>query len=151
MSRPLQRRDAAHPRDAALGPSMTPMVDVVLVILIFFMASTTFLGPEWLLRSALFRPPNDQGGDPDAAFRLPPASFRLVLSVDEGGLTRVQGMGLDRASVDQGVARLGEYAARLGADQLTVVLEPTPQTPYRDVVRLHEACAELGIEGVGLN
>ena len=31
------------------GPNMTPMVDVVMVILIFFMASAAFMGDEWFL------------------------------------------------------------------------------------------------------
>jgi len=32
---------------------MTPMVDVVMVILIFFMASAAFLGAEWFLKAAI--------------------------------------------------------------------------------------------------
>jgi biopolymer transport protein ExbD len=130
--RPLKRRDAAYTRDTALGPSMTPMVDVVLVILIFFMASTTFLGPEWLLRSALLRPPRPADGGA-SAFTLPPARFELALTTDEA------------------VARLTDYAARLGPDRLTIVVSPDSRVPYRDVIRVHEACAALGIRGVGLD
>ena len=41
-------RGAAH-----FGPNMTPMVDVVMVILIFFMASAAFVGEEWFLFAAI--------------------------------------------------------------------------------------------------
>jgi biopolymer transport protein ExbD len=128
---------------------MTPMVDVVLVILIFFMASTTFLGPEWLLRSALLRPPRPADGGA-SAFTLPPARFELALTTDGGG-TRVRGLGLDAATIDEAVARLTDYAARLGPDRLTIVVSPDSRVPYRDVIRVHEACAALGIRGVGLD
>jgi biopolymer transport protein ExbD len=129
---------------------MTPMVDVVLVILIFFMASTTFIGPEWLLRSALLGPPRPAPANA-AAFSLPPARFELVLTTDAAGNTRIRGLGLDAASIDQAAARLADYADRLGPDRFTIVVSPDPAVPYRDVVRIHEVCASLGIGGVGLN
>ena len=42
-SRPLRQRNIFENR-GRFGPNMTPMVDVVLVILIFFMAATTIAG-----------------------------------------------------------------------------------------------------------
>lgn len=127
------------------------MVDVVLVILIFFMASTTFLGPEWLLRAALLRPATDAGASDASGFILPPARFELTLTTDPAGSTRVRGLGLESATIDHTLERLTEYAARLGPENLTIVVSPEASVPYRDVIRIHEACASLGIEGVGLN
>lgn len=152
MSRPLRRRDAAFTHAHAVGPSMTPMVDVVLVILIFFMASTTFIGPEWLLRSALPRTVPDGAAPPDSGdFALPPARFTLVLDTDPTGGTVVRGLGLTGGSISQVVERIAEYAARLGPDRIAVHIDPAPDVAYSDVVRLHEACAMAGIESVGLN
>src|SRR5215813_7077601 len=51
----FRRRNAQALYDQHYGPNMTPMVDVVMVILIFFMASTAFLGPEWFLKTHLPR------------------------------------------------------------------------------------------------
>ncbi len=151
MSRPLRRRDAAHTRDTAFGPSMTPMVDVTLVILIFFMASTAFVGPEWLLRTSLPRASAPGvAAERATAFTLPPARFDLLLSTDEAGNTVVSGMGLSGAGVVETCARIAAYAQRLGPDQLSVFIDPEPAVAYRDVVRLHEACAAAGIESVGL-
>ena len=47
MSRSFRRRSALYTWQLQFGPNMTPMVDVVMVILIFFMASATFAGAEW--------------------------------------------------------------------------------------------------------
>jgi len=77
-SRPLRQRNIFQ-QGGRFGPNMTPMVDVVLVILIFFMASTAFIGPEWFLRAAL---PSDQAADQGGAdFSLPPARFEIVLAI----------------------------------------------------------------------
>lgn len=46
-------RTAWRRYESAFGPNMTPMVDVVMVILVFFMASAAFLGPEWFVKSVL--------------------------------------------------------------------------------------------------
>ncbi|MCA9288409.1 MAG: biopolymer transporter ExbD [Phycisphaerales bacterium] len=148
-ARPLRRRDAAAVRDATVGANMTPMVDVVLVILIFFMASTAFIGPEWFLRAAL---PSDQAADQGGAdFSLPPARFEIVLAIGADGRPVATGLGLDGASVDAMAARIGEYAARLGPDRLTIVIKPDAPVAYSDVIRVHEACAAAGIESVALD
>lgn len=50
MSSLLSRRKTAlQTYDGHIGPNMTPDADVVMVILIFFMASASILGPTWLL------------------------------------------------------------------------------------------------------
>ena len=51
---------------AHVGPNMTPMVDVVMVILIFFMTWMSFVGAEWFLRTALPK----QGAQSDTTARL---------------------------------------------------------------------------------
>lgn len=48
---------------------MTPMVDVVMVILVFFMVSAAFLGPEWLLGSLVPRPVTAAGSSNAAQVR----------------------------------------------------------------------------------
>ncbi|GJQ28753.1 MAG: hypothetical protein HBSAPP03_06370 [Phycisphaerae bacterium] len=143
--KPFRARSAAALYEAHHGPNMTPMVDVVMVILIFFMASAAILGPEWFLKSALpvvaptTTPPTD-----------PPARLRIVL--DAGDVARVA---LDDAEplpvpLFQVEARLRDELARRGAEGLVVLVEPTPNAPYDAVVRVHEWCAAAGITKVGL-
>src|SRR5262249_49488150 len=127
------------------GPNMTPMVDVVMVILIFFMASTAFLGPEWFLRTHL-----PKAGPAGAPRDAEPTRFRVLLSMNSQNQT-VAAVG-DRPdqSLDQLDALLREESSKRGPDNIVVLVSPGPQVPYDGVVRVHEICASLGIAKVGL-
>jgi len=146
----LRRRGALDVWASNIAPSMTPMVDVTLVILIFFMASASFAGPEWFLKAAL---PTGDGleaaGEPDP-FELPPARFGVTLRAGPDGLTRVSGFGAEDATVGAFVSRMTEVVAGLAPEALVVVIDAEDSVPYADVVRVDEACAELGIEKIGL-
>lgn len=143
----LRRRGALDVWSANFGPSMTPMVDVVLVILIFFMASTAFVGPEWFLRAALPAPDTGEQRDPDP-FDLPPADFPVVLVVGPDGITRVSGFGVEDAPVGTFISRMTEIVTPLAPDKIVVFVEASDNVPYEDVVRVHESCTGLGIEKV---
>lgn len=145
MPRLSTRRSAAAAFDMHYGPNMTPMVDVTLVILIFFMASAAFLGPEWFVNAALPVRAAQRTPEPDSTTRL-----RVTLSPGPGGRGTLADAGdqhaLSPAALD---AFLTGEARRLGPANLIVIVEPAPTVPYEDVVRVHEACARLGIK-VGL-
>src|SRR5256885_8124330 len=78
MKRPFRRRSALHAWELNYGPNMTPMVDVVMVILIFFMASASFAGSEWFLKTAIPKQGTAEApkADKPDPFKLPPARFR---------------------------------------------------------------------------
>lgn len=146
---PLRHRGALRRWELRFGPNMTPMVDVVMVILIFFMAATALLGPEWFLRSALPSPGAGAPPVPGDPFALPPARFDIRLFIDADGRTVADGLGA-RVSLDE----LEEQLAALGAEaepgSITVLIQPTDGVPYRDVVRVHDACTRAAITQVGL-
>jgi biopolymer transport protein ExbD len=130
--------------EAYHGPNMTPMVDVVMVILIFFMASASILGPEWFLRSAL------PVTTPAPAREDPPTLVRIQLGYD--GVSRV-GVGEETPRAlpfDTIEARLRDEVGRVGAERVIVAIDASPNAAYADVVRVHEWCAVLGITRVGL-
>jgi biopolymer transport protein ExbD len=135
-------RSARAMYEAYHGPNMTPMVDVVMVILIFFMASAAIMGPEWFLRSALEKK--------EAARQDAPTRVRVVLL--PGGVARV---GVDDGETEpmalfQVESRLRDEAASRGAASLVVLVEPAPEALYEDIVKVHDWCARLGISQVGL-
>src|SRR5262249_28731268 len=147
MSRPFRQRSALHTWQLQFGPNMTPMVDVVMVILIFFMASATFAGAEWFLRTAIPRPAPDQpakdpSGDP---FKLPPARFDLSLTREENSRTIASGQGFPPCSIPELPARLAELARGTGAEDLVLIIRPARDVPYADVVRAHDAATAAGI------
>lgn len=130
------------------------MVDVVLVILIFFMASAALVGPEWLLRVALAQteqnePTESQVDDP---FALPPTRFVVKLSPApvSGDSPLVHGLGLTGASMAEYEARLGELVDEIGADELVIVIEADDAVGYEQVVRARDLAAHAGIEQVGV-
>ena len=143
----LRARDAAS-RGGADWPSMTPMVDVVLVILVFFMASAAFLGPEWLLPVGVptLAAPSDE---PDP-FALPTPRFEVRLRVVEGGRVLVSGLGLDRAPMDALAPRVRSLVRSVPADDLVVVLVPDDAVPYEVVVRARAICERAGARRVAL-
>jgi biopolymer transport protein ExbD len=148
-ARAFQNRGALRRWELRFGPNMTPMVDVVMVILIFFMAATALLGPEWFLRTAL---PGygASGAAADDPFALPPARFDVRLSPDAEGRTVATGLGAAVLTLDD----LETQLLTLGADAqdagVLVLISASPDVPYRDVVRVHDACTRAGITQVGL-
>src|SRR4051812_37590647 len=82
MRHTFRKRNAQALYDSHLGPNMTPMVDVVMVILIFFMASTAFLGPEWFLKTHL---PAASAAPPSDAPE--PTRLRVTLTLGAEGHT----------------------------------------------------------------
>lgn len=148
--RHFRRRDALHGYSLHFGPNMTPMVDVVMVILIFFMASAAFLGSEWFLRAAI---PFESGRGRDATkkndpLEIPPTRIDVALDVEPGGETVVSFLSFSRVTMDQFEGRIAAMRTG-GASNIEVILRPTPKVPYRDVVRAHAACDAAGIFKVG--
>lgn len=150
------RRGALHTRDTQFGPSMTPMVDVVLVILVFFMASAAFIGSDWFLRAALVPDKSAAASAPRAPAMPPPApdplAPRLDILLDSDSAGRTIATGLDRTRVP-----LAEFLERLRAlpkgestEKLQLVIRPAATVPYEDAVRVHEACRARGMWRVGL-
>lgn len=153
----FRRRGALHQWSLHFGPNMTPMVDVVMVILVFFMASAAFLGPEWFLRSLVPKPPSPGAGevapppkgvDPLA---LPPVRQEITLRVDESGKTLANGLGKEGLDIPQMLAAVEAFAEGTAKDKIEVLIRPAPNVPYRDVVRLHEGCEKTGIGRVGVS
>jgi biopolymer transport protein ExbD len=151
---PFRRRDALSLHEMHFGPNMTPMVDVVMVILIFFMASATFVGSEWFLKTALPRPaPPAEAREPTPAqgeLRLPPARFDLALSRGPDGRTIATSAAFGSVPIEEAEPRLRELSRGTGKDDLLLVIRSEPDVPYGDVVRAHDAAAAAGITRVGL-
>lgn len=135
----LRARTALGVREGQLLPSMTPMVDVVLVILIFFMAATVIGGREWLLDAARAEAPAPGSGLPEPVFRV---------EVRAGGVC--DGFGARGARVNElgAVARAALAGVDPGAVECVVV--PDADARYEDVVTAMAQLSEAGLTGVGL-
>lgn len=142
----LSARDAASRAQIGAGPSMTPMVDVVLVILVFFMASAAFIGPEWLLGVSL---PEESGeGEPDP-FAMPTPRFVVEIEPGQDGPV-VTGLGLEGTPLDALGARVTSLLGTVPADELVLILSPRDDVAYEAVVLAREVCEAAGAVKVGL-
>lgn len=117
---------AARPRRRARGPGLTPMIDVVFLLLVFFMLASRF-GREGVIEVA--------PAGPGAALSGPP---RLV-DIRPGGLA-LNGVTLDEAGLAAALGALG-----LGPEDV-IVLRPRDGADLQRVVAVMEA---LGAAGFG--
>jgi biopolymer transport protein ExbD len=125
---------------------MTPMVDVVMVILVFFMASTAVLGPEWFLRSSLPVVSKGATTSPDAAKQK-----RLSFDMKPGlGGAVYGGEGITDGPVQEFAAKVKAAVDEVGRENVIVLLSSAPDVPYQAIVRAHEECRRLGVEKVGM-
>lgn len=141
----FRRRNALAQHDLHYGPNMTPMVDVVMVILVFFMASAVFLGPEWFLRTAI--PVVKSGAAAPASSEK--KTLRISLTRD-GDDSRASVNGAAAITLTQLQSLLESEAKEHTAANLTIVVTPAPDAPYEGVVLVHEYCQRLGIARIGI-
>lgn len=150
----FRRRDALHGWTLHFGPNMTPMVDVVMVILVFFMASAAFMGDDWFLRAGVVESPKAGPASASAAAPTPPDPLaqRLDVLLDRGssGETLVTAFELVKAPLDSFAARARALPKGGATSKIEIIVKPVAAVPYQDVVRVHEACYAAGIEKVGL-
>lgn len=133
-SRPLKQRNIFGNK-GRFGPNMTPMVDVVLVILIFFMAATTIVGQEWFLKADL--PEQREETSETNGFTLPTPMLDLELFVERDRIM-ARGLGPEAIEIDEVVARIEHMDAAL-SEGLILRIGASDDVPYGAVVAVHDA------------
>lgn len=152
----FRRRDALHQHAQHYGPNMTPMVDVVMVLLIFYMSVASFAGQEWFLRTALPKPAQAGGGGeqpppekPVDPFALGAARFEVTLFVN-ASRTFVRGQGFDNVPIGELSGALRRLSLGTSEADIVLIIRSEPGVPYGDVIRAHDAAAAANITQVGL-
>jgi len=126
------------------GPNMTPLVDVVMVILIFLMLAGSFISTERMLASNL--PITDRGGGGEP----PPPGFvpdePLMIMVDSpspdrfiarvGTVSRSEGEALTALLIQQ---RDALAATGKGANEIQVVISPSKSVKWKFLIEVYEA------------
>lgn len=169
-----RRRSALAMYEAHAGPNMTPMVDVVMVILIFFMASAAILGPEWFLKTSLPRTtaaaPADEsllvrvrielvmdnglarakidGGEPVAVSEVEAALTRALARSAEA-LRQAGASGAEAADVGAPGQNFEPTDAAIAAN-VAVLVRAQDEVSYEELVRVHEMARALRIEKIGI-
>ena len=117
--------------------NLTPMIDVVFQLLIFFMVATTFLDPEKEI--AIELPEATSGTRPDAERQ------EIVINVFADGHIVVAGREVSSADL---LATLRSAASN---DQRTpVTIRGDQVTPHRNIVSVMDACAQAGLSNLSV-
>jgi biopolymer transport protein ExbD len=138
------------------GPNMTPLVDVVMVILIFLMLAGSFAGAEHYLVSNLpFR--KNGGGDatPSAVPDDPPLTINVdnnathdgyIARVDQYAATDEEQLAADLASLRDKMAAIGQTP-----DKVQVVISPGHGVKYKYVTEVFEAAQSVNFKKIGFS
>jgi biopolymer transport protein ExbD len=119
-------------RTDEVGVNLTPLIDVVFLLLIFFMVSTTFTRETQLSIDL-----------PEATGTVKEAEERQVeILIDESGSYRVNGQGLvdDRMRTLQAAI----YKISAGDTTLPMIITADAQSSHQSVVRAMDAAGQMG-------
>lgn len=123
---------------SSLGFNMTPMIDVVFLLIIFFLVSSHLARQE--VDMELDLPSAQTGQDTDPA----DSTRRIVVNVLPEGEIVVGGQSLDPDALGEMIA----YESRRGrapGEPLEVRIRSDRQAPYRMVEPVMRACARAGV------
>ncbi len=135
---------------------MTPLVDVVMVILIFLMLAGSFTGTEWYLVSNL--PLRQTGG---GNVQPPPGGFPedepLEIRVDQnatrdGFIARAgQIQTSDPRTLAAGLVKMRDALAQTGKgpDKVQVIISPGRSVKYESLVEVYQAAMDAKFEKIG--
>jgi biopolymer transport protein ExbD len=130
------------------GPNMTPLVDVVMVILIFLMLAGSFGGAEHYLKSSTPINKNGTGQVKDAP--LPDETTFMITVDDLGDRFNARPDGMD--PIQDEAALTTALSAKLAAfrdagtdlNKIQVVISPSRQAKYEFLIQVYEAALQAG-------
>jgi biopolymer transport protein ExbD len=134
------------------GPNMTPLVDIVMVILIFLMMAGSFGGAEHYLTSnvplsqkGLSNAPPPPGWVPDE-----PLEIRVDPVADGFRATAGRIRTMDSALLAKQLTAMREELNKAGTptDKIQVVISPAKNAKYDHLIRVYEAALNAKFEKV---
>jgi biopolymer transport protein ExbD len=140
------RRPPYHKENGGrLEVKMTPMIDVIFLLLIFFVCTASFSAPEEVLPTHLLLP-----GTVDSDMPIPPELEDLEELIIE--VSRREGRPLWKVGGSDYGKLLQLHAVLravhdLQAD-LPVILDVAPNVPMENVIDVFDLCREVGFEKI---
>jgi biopolymer transport protein ExbD len=121
--------------DERVDINLTPLIDVVFLLLIFFMVSTTFD------RHAKLKVDLPESSATNTQQQQDP----VVISIDAKGNYFINDRQLVNTSLDTLKIALRKTVADLEEKDVSLVLRADAKTPHQSVVRVMDAAAQLGL------
>lgn len=131
-------------RKSSFEMNMTPMIDVIFQLLIFFLCTSNFIQPEWLLSTNLSFP---------GAVKSPDAIPPELLDLDEAIIELRTDGSLYWLIADVRYDSLESVGATLKAlseakSDLPVLLDIAPEIPLGNVIDIYDLCRLCGLSKV---
>ncbi len=141
MRRPPYHRDDR----GRLDVKMTPMIDVIFLLLIFFVCTASFRAPEEVLPTRLSLPGADRSELQIEAEMIDLEEI-VVEVLWRDGRARWQ---INRRDYDQlaDVRAVLEAVKNVQID-LPVILDVEPAVPMEDVIDVYDLCRQVGLEKI---
>ncbi len=127
-------RAAAH-----VGPNMTPMVDVVMVILIFFMLGSSFASPDWYLTN---NTPAIKGGLNNVKVQKMPATRILIKLTQIGSHTRASIAAFQTEDISGQLLKWLKAKKKAAGKNVQVLISPANDVPYQQVITTYSDCVQ---------
>jgi len=128
----MPKRERSIEVDDALN--LTPMIDCVFLLLIFFMVTTVFKQPYTLVVEL-----------PEAQQAQVVEEKKLVASISADGRMEINRVPVDLSTIDQVLRR-----EQQGTRSLTLVVRTDKETKHKHLLDLFEAAKRVGIEKIPL-
>ena len=129
----------SHLKGSGVDFNMTPMIDVVFLLIIFFLVSSHLAKQEVHMNLPL---PDAQSGIQAENSKLP----RVVVNISSEGALRIRMAGR-QLTLEQFQERLVKRREKYGQD-LEVRIRSDRSVPYRNISPVMQRCAEAGIWNV---
>ncbi len=132
-------------RSSELGLQMTAMIDVVFLLLVFFLWTSSFDKPEFDLRSSLALPPSGNSAS---------LSKKAPLPFDEIVVRIIGSNGANELRVNEmPVADFAQLRTRLSAIvslgvQPAVIVHPDPSVPMELAIKAYDVARATGFDRV---
>jgi biopolymer transport protein ExbD len=138
------------------GPNMTPLVDVVMVILIFLMLAGSFAGVEHYLESNVPFTDKGAGGAPPPPGFVPdePLEIRVDSPVPDRFVARAGQITVDDADkLRMLLQKMRGQLENAGTkrDKVQVVIAPGRNVKYKFLVEVYQAALQADFQKVGFS
>ena len=133
----MVRRRRRH--ESAL--ELTPLLDVIFLLLIFFMVSTSFV----VNREIPIQLPQSSSASIDAS------NDRLIMAIDAAGNFSLDGEKVSDVEIAELAEALKRKLDQASAEKASIRLDVDEATDYRFVIKAMDICRQVGISDVRLN
>ena len=133
----MVRRRRRH--ESAL--ELTPLLDVIFLLLIFFMVSTSFV----VNREIPIQLPQSSSASIDAS------NDRLIMAIDAAGNFSLDGEKVSDVEIAELAEALRRKLDQAATEKASIRLDVDEATDYRFVIKAMDICRRVGISDVRLN